>query len=158
MNYNKLLRGYLISSEEKEKIEEYISKVSVQNEKYKDINNLKNILDLGHDNMQKLDNIEVDNKALKIKVKALENKVKEKDTKIKEFNKLINFVAKRLTNPKTKEKYREFVGDLLSHGIFSYTDSAEINNAVKHINEENEKVTKQFYSDNLDKEKDDYEL
>lgn len=98
LNYNKLLRGYLISSEEKEKIEEYISKVSVQNEKYKDINNLKNILDLGHDNMQKLDNIEVDNKALKIKVKALENKVKEKDTKIKELNKLVNHLKESADN------------------------------------------------------------
>ncbi len=59
-NYNKLLRGYVISKEDKDKIDKYIEEVNKQNEKYKDINNLKNILDIGYDSMKRLETVEED--------------------------------------------------------------------------------------------------
>lgn len=53
-----------------------------QNEKYKDINNLKNIINNGYENTQEMGIIKDSNKALTIKAKALENLVKDKDKKI----------------------------------------------------------------------------
>ena len=66
---------------------------------------------------------------------------------------LFNILAERLLNPKTKEKYKEFTGDLFGHGILTYNDSNELDKAQKDIQEEKLKQPKM-----LEKEEDDYEL
>lgn len=176
-NYNKLLRGYVISKEDKDKIDKYIEEVNKQNEKYKDINNLKNILDIGYDSMKRLENVEEDNKALNIKVKALEKQNKEQKKKIIELDKLAEhfkesankfmglyyslkdkfdkFIAERLLNPKTKDKYKEFTGDLFGHGVLTYNDSNEIDKEMKTVQIKEEK---QLYTSKTSKEKEKLEL
>ena len=115
-------------SDKPDKIDNYIAEVNKQNEKYKDINNLKNILDIGYDSMKRLETVEEDNKALNIKVKALEKQNKEQKKKIikldklsehfkksadnfmglyyslkDKFDKFNRFIVERLLDPKTKE-------------------------------------------------------
>ena len=163
LNYSKLSRGYVISKEDKEKIDKYIEEVNKQNEIYKDINNLKNILDMGYDSMKKLETVEEDNKALNIRVKALQKQNKEQKKQLNEldrladhfkqkmdefssmyyslkakFDKFIKFIAERLLNPKTKEKYIEFTGDMFGHGVLTYSDSNEIDNTMKEIRKKQE--------------------
>ena len=162
LKYNKLSGNYVIKKEDKDKIDKYIEEVNKQNEKYKDINNLKNILDIGYDSMKKLETIAEDNKALNIKVEALQKQNKEQKKQIKEldkladhfkeqmdkfaslyynlkakFDKFIKFIAERLLNPKTKEKYKEFTGDMFGHGVLTYNDSNEIDNAIKKYQSNN---------------------
>ena len=73
------------------------------------------------------------------------------------FDKFIRFIAERLLNTKTKEKYKEFTGDLFGHGVLTYNDSYEIDKAQKSILEEKERfIINQ--SKTVEKEKDDYEL
>lgn len=104
------------------------------------------------------------NKALNIKVKALEKQNKEQKKKIIEldklaehfkesadkfmglyyslkdkFDKFIKFIAERLLNPKTKDKYKEFTGDLFGHGILTYNDSNEIDKEMKTVQIKEEK-------------------
>lgn len=180
-NYNKLLRGYVISKEDKDKIDKYIEEVNKQNEKYKDINNLKNILDIGYDSMKRLETVEDDNKALNIKVKALEKQNKEQKKKIIEldklaehfkesadkfmglyynlkdkFDKFIRFIAERLLNPKTKDKYKDFTGDMFGHGVLTYNDYDKIDKTMKVIQKKQKE--KMVYNNKDEKEKDDYEL
>ena len=153
-----------------------------QNEKYKDINNLKNILDIGYDSMKRLETVEEDNKALNIKVKALEKQNKEQKKKIIEldklsehfkesadkfmglyyslkdkFDKFIRFIADRLLNPKTKEKYKEFTGDMFGHGVLTYNDSNELDKTMKNIQDEKEKIVIKAPKV-TEKEKDDFEI
>ena len=52
------------------------------------------------------------------------------------FDKFIRFLAEKLLNTKTKEKYKEFTGDLFGHGILTYHDSNELDKAQKDIQEE----------------------
>ena len=162
LKYSKLSGNYVIKKEDKDKIDKYIEEVNKQNEKYKDINNLKNILDIGYDSMKKLETIAEDNKALNIKVEALQKQNKEQKKQIKEldkladhfkeqmdkfaslyynlkakFDKFIKFIAERLLNPKTKEKYKEFTGDMFGHGVLTYNDSNEIDNAIKKYQSNN---------------------
>ena len=73
------------------------------------------------------------------------------------FDKFIRFLAERLLNPKTKEKYKEFTGDLFGHGVLTYNDSNEIDKAQKEILEEKEKIIIKKPTI-IEKEKDDYEL
>jgi len=181
-NYNKLLRGYVISKEDKDRINKYIEEVNKQNEKYKDINNLKNILDIGYDSMKRLETVEEDNKALNIKVEALEKQSKEQKKKIIEldklsehfkesvdkfmelyysikdkFDKFIRFIAERLLNHKTKKNYKEFTGDMFGHGILTYNDSNGIDKVMIDILEE--KAKKKDTKPKLHEiEKDDFEL
>ena len=130
--------------------------------------------------MKKVETIQEDNKALNIKVKALEKQNKEQKKKIIEldkladhfkesadkfmllyyglkdkFDKFIKFIAERLLNPKTKEKYKDFTGDMFSHGILTYNDSNEIDKAQKSILEEKER---KIYKKPKEESKDDYEL
>lgn len=104
------------------------------------------------------------NKALNIKVKALEKQNKEQKKKIIEldklaehfkesadkfmglyyslkdkFDKFIKFIAERLLNLKTKDKYKEFTGDLFGHGILTYNDSNEIDKEMKTVQIKEEK-------------------
>ena len=182
-NYNKLLRGYVISKEDKDKIDKYIEEVNKQNEKYKDINNIKNILDIGYDSMKKLETIEEDNKALNIKVEALQKQNKEQKKQIKEldkladhfkeqmnkfaslyynlktkFDKFIKFIAGRLLNPKTKEKYKEFTGDMFGQGVLTYNDSNEIDKTMQVIQNEQEIKIVNKQPKLIKKEEDDFEL
>lgn len=182
LKYNKLSGNYVIKKEDKDKIDKYIEEVNKQNEKYKDINNIKNILDIGYDSMKKLETVEEDNKALNIKVEALQKQNKEQKKQIKEldklvdhfkeqmdkfassyynlkakFDKFIKFIAERLLNPKTKEKYKEFTGDMFGHGVLTYNDSNEIDKTMINIKDEKQKT---IYSQEKikEKEKDEYEL
>lgn len=182
LKYNKLSGNYVIKKEDKDKIDKYIEEVNKQNEKYKDINNIKNILDIGYDSMKKLETVEEDNKALNIKVEALQKQNKEQKMQIKEldklvdhfkeqmdkfaslyynlkakFDKFIKFIAERLLNPKTKEKYKEFTGDMFGHGVLTYNDSNEIDKTMINIKDEKQKT---IYSQEKikEKEKDEYEL
>lgn len=120
------------------------------------------------------------NKALNIKVKALEKQNKEQKKKIIEldklaehfkesadkfmglyyslkdkFDKFIKFIAERLLNPKTKDKYKEFTGDLFGHGVLTYNDSNEINKEMKTVQIKEEK---QLYTSKKSKEKEKLEL
>ena len=120
------------------------------------------------------------NKALNIKVKALEKQNKEQKKKIIEldklaehfkesadkfmglyyslkdkFDKFIKFIAERLLNPKTKDKYKEFTGDLFGHGVLTYNDSNEIDKEMKTVQIKEEK---QFYTSKASKEKEKLEL
>ena len=132
--------------------------------------------------MKRLETVKDDNKALNIKVKALEKQNKEQKKKIIEldklsehfkesadkfmglyyslkdkFDKFIRFLAERLLNPKTKEKYKEFTGDLFGHGVLTYNDSNELDKAQKDIQEEKLKP-KSKQPKVIEKEEDDYEL
>ncbi len=183
LKYNKLSGNYVIKKEDKDKIDKYIEEVNKQNEKYKDINNIKNILDIGYDSMKKLETVEEDNKALNIKVEALQKQNNEQKKQIKEldkladhfkeqmdkfaslyynlkakFDKFIKFIAERLLNSKTKEKYKEFTGDMFGHGILTYNDSNEIDKAMVNIQNEKEIKKLQKPQKFIEKEKDDYEL
>lgn len=183
LKYNKLSGNYVIKKEDKDKIDKYIEEVNKQNEKYKDINNLKNILDIGYDSMKKLETVEEDNKALNIKVEALQKQNKEQKKQIKEldkladhfkeqmdkfaslyynlkskFDKFIKFIAERLQNPKTKEKYKEFTGDMFGHGVLTYNDSNEIDKAMQIIQKEQERKRVNKQSQIKEKEYDDFEL
>ena len=71
------------------------------------------------------------------------------------FDKFIRFIAERLLNPKTKEKYKEFTGDLFGHGVLTYNDSNEIDKSIQFI--QKEQVKKTIKQPKI-KEKDDYEL
>lgn len=182
LKYNKLSGNYVIKKEDKDKIDKYIEEVNKQNEKYKDINNLKNILDIGYDSMKKLETVEENNKALNIKVEALQKQNKEQKKQIKEldkladhfkeqmdkfaslyynlkakFDKFIRFIAERLLNPKTKEKYKEFTGDMFGHGVLTYNDSDEIDKAIVNITKDKEKQITNRQKPKA-KERDDYEL
>ncbi len=183
LKYNKLSGNYVIKKEDKDKIDKYIEEVNKQNEKYKDINNIKNILNIGYDSMKKLETVEEDNKALNIKVEALQKQNNEQKKQIKEldkladhfkeqmdkfaslyynlkakFDKFIKFIAERLLNSKTKEKYKEFTGDMFGHGILTYNDSNEIDKAMVNIQNEKEIKKLQKPQKFIEKEKDDYEL
>ncbi len=165
LKYNKLSGNYVIKKEDKDKIDKYIEEVNKQNEKYKDINNIKNILNIGYDSMKKLETVEEDNKALNIKVEALQKQNNEQKKQIKEldkladhfkeqmdkfaslyynlkakFDKFIKFIAERLLNSKTKEKYKEFTGDMFGHGVLTYNDSNEIDIEMEKISEDNKKA------------------
>ena len=121
--------------------------------------------------MKRLETVKDDNKALNIKVKALEKQNKEQKKKINEldkqsehfkestdkfmglyynlkdkFDKFIKFLAERLLNPKTKEKYKEFTGDLFGHDVLTYNDSNEIEKAKEKIIKEQEEKAKQTKS------------
>lgn len=118
--------------------------------------------------MKRLETIEDNNKALNIKVKALEKQSKEQKKKIIEldklaehskesadkfmglyynikdkFDKFIRFLAERLLNPKTKEKYKEFTGDLFGHAVLTYNDSNELEQAKEEIIKEQKKKKNQ---------------
>lgn len=126
---------------------------------------------------------DIHNKALNIKVKALEKQSKEQKKKIIEldklaehfkesadkfmglyynikdkFDKFIRFLAERLLNPKTKEKYKEFTGDLFGHGVLTYNDSNELEQAKEEIIKEQKKKEKLKKITIKEKEKDGYEL
>lgn len=66
------------------------------------------------------------------------------------FDKFIRFIAERLLNPKTKDKYKDFTGDLFGHGVLTYNDSNEIDKAMK-IAQIKEK--KQLYTSKTPKKK-----
>ena len=68
-------------SDKPDKIDNYIAEVNKQNEKYKDINNLKNILDIEYDSMKKIETVEDEKKPLYKKAKALEKQNKEQKRK-----------------------------------------------------------------------------
>lgn len=76
------------------------------------------------------------------------------------FDKFINFLAERLLNPKTKEKYKEFTGDLFGHGILTYNDSNELDKEQESIKHEQEEKTKQKAKKSkiIENEKDDFEI
>lgn len=105
LKQNPITKNYSLSQEEKQNIENYITQVREQNQKYKEINNLKNIINDGYNNMKKLKNVNDENKALNIKLKALENKVKDKDKTIDNL-KNENFSLKSELN-KFKEKFKK---------------------------------------------------
>lgn len=168
---NPITKNYSLSQKEKERIETYIAEVNQQNQKYKEINLLKNIINNGYDNLRELENAKDKNKALNIKVKALEKTVKDKDKKISEleklvdhfkevasaaqtlfysfknkFTKMINHIAKRLTNPQDKYMYQYVKKDFFEHGIINMDDAKQIDNAVKKINKEMEEAAEEFYT------------
>ncbi len=122
---------------------------------------------------------------MNIKVKALEKQNKEQKKKIIELDKLaehfkesadkfmglyynikdkfdrfIRFIAERLLNSKTKDKYKEFTGDMFGHGVLTYNDSNELEKAKEDIIKEREEKANQKPKKlkRKENEKDDYEL
>lgn len=77
------------------------------------------------------------------------------------FDQFIRFLAERLLNPKTKEKYKEFTCDLFGHGVLTYNDSNELEQAkdeiIKEQKEKAKRKPKKIVKE-IEKEEDDYEL
>ena len=75
------------------------------------------------------------------------------------FDKFIKFITERLLNPKTKDKYKEFTGDLFGHGVLTYNDSNELEKAKENIiKEQKVEELKSKKLKVIENEKDDYEL
>ena len=58
------------------------------------------------------------------------------------FDKFIRFIVERLLDPKNKEKYKNFTGDLFGHRILIYNDSNEIDKMKNKILEEKKRINK----------------
>lgn len=156
---------FIISKEQKNKLEEYIDQVDKTTDEYRDVKelsaNLNVITKQARQDSKKIKNLKENNEALQLRVDALSEKVETQEEQIDEyrkdnfnlkyelqelkqlFEKLINFL-KRMFNIKDKQEvYSEVVEDMYKHQII------------------NEKTFDRIISwdDDLDyEENDDYEL
>lgn len=155
---------FIISKEQKNKLEDYIDKVDKTTDDYRDVKelsaNLNIITKQARQDTKRIKNLKENNDALQLRVDSLSEKVETQENQINEyrkdnfnlkyqlqelqllFEKLINFL-KRMFHRKDKEDvYTEVVGDLYDNKIISEKTFDRITDW------DNEK----------DKEKDDYEL
>lgn len=156
--------SYLISKEDKELIEKYVDKVAKTNSEYKSIKelsaSLKNINNNIKNDKSTIKVLKQNNESLELRVKNLTKKVENQKEQIDDlrqdnfnlryqfqqleqlFKRLVNFL-KRMLNRKDKEEvYSEVVDDMYHNQIIN-------ENTYDNI---------LGYNDNLDKEKDDYEI
>lgn len=108
--------------------------------------------------MRYIDEIELDKLAEHFK--ESDDKFMELYCSLKDkFDKFIKFITERLLNPKTKDKYKEFTGDLFGHGVLTYNDSNELEKAKENIiKEQKVEELKSKKLKVIENEKDDYEL
>ena len=155
---------FIISKEQKNKLEDYIDKVDKTADEYRDVKelsaNLNIITKQARQDAKKIKNLRENNEALELRVESLSEKVEIQDNKIKNlksdnfdlkyqlqqlqylFKKLINFLKRMLNRYDKEEAYSEVIGDLYDNQIISEKTFDRITGW------DNEK----------DKEKDDFEL
>ena len=154
---------FLISKEQKDKLENYIDKVDKTTDKYRNVKeltaNLNIITKQARQDSRKIKNLQENNEALELRVDNLKSKVNEQQNKIDElrqdnfnlkyrlqqleqlFKNLIN-LFKRMINRKNKEdSYVEVLEDMRNHKIINTTAYDKV-----------------LGYDEKTKEKDDYEL
>ena len=132
---------YLISSEDKQKIESYIDKIDKVNEEYRSIKELSSSLNsLSQTIKEDKETIKIlteNNKSLELRVSNLTSKNSMQEEKIDElrkdnfnlkyrvqqleefFNKLIKLIKNMFKRNDKKEQYAEFANDLYRHQIIS---------------------------------------
>ena len=132
---------YLISSEEKQKIENYIDKIDKVNEEYRSIKELSSSLNsLSQTIKEDKETIKIlteNNKSLELRVSNLTSKNSMQEEIIDElrkdnfnlkyrvqqleefFNKLIKLIKNMFKRSDKKEQYAEFANDLYRHQIIS---------------------------------------
>ena len=132
---------FIISKEQKNKLEDYIDKVDKTTDEYRDVKelsaNLNIITKQARQNSRRIKNLKESNDALQLRVDTLSEKVETQEKQIDEyrkdnfnlkfqlqelqqlFEKLINFL-KRIFHRKDKEDvYSEVIGDLYDNKIIS---------------------------------------
>ena len=132
---------FIISKEQKNKLEDYIDKVDKTTDEYRDVKklsaNLNIITKQARQDSRKIKNLKESNDALQLRVDSLSEKVETQENQINKlrtdnfnlkyqlqelqqlFEKLINFL-KRMFHRKDKEDvYAEVVGDLYDNQIIS---------------------------------------
>ena len=155
---------FIISKEQKNKLEDYINKVDKTTDEYREVKelsaNLNIITKQARQDSRRIKNLKESNDALQLRVDTLSEKVETQEKQIDEyrkdnfnlkfqlqelqqlFEKLINFL-KRMFHRKDKEDiYAEVVEDMYSHQIISEKTFDRITG----------------WENDYDKEKDDYEL
>jgi len=132
---------FIISKEQKNKLEDYIDKVDKTTDEYRDVKELSANLNIitkhARQDSRRIKNLKESNDALQLRVDSLSEKVETLENQINEyrkdnfnlkyqiqelqqlFEKLINFL-KRMFHRKDKEDvYAEVVGDLYDNQIIS---------------------------------------
>ena len=154
---------FLISKEQKDKLENYIDKVNKTTDKYRDVKelsaNLNIITKQVRQDSRKIKNLQENNEALELRVDNLTLKVNEQQEKIDElrqdnfnlkyrlqqleefFKKLINLFKRMIKRTKKSESYLEVLNDMHDNRIIS-------NDTLDNI----------LNDKNSTKEKDDFEL
>lgn len=132
---------FLISKEQKDKLENYIDKVNKTTDKYKDVKelsaNLNIITKQVRQDSRKIKNLQENNEALELRVDNLTLKVNEQQEKIDElrqdnfnlkyrlqqleefFKKLINLFKRMIKRAKKSEAYLEVLNDMHDNRIIS---------------------------------------
>ncbi len=142
--------NYIITTEDKETIDKYISSVSKSNEEYENIHNLSltftNVDDTLKSKSEQIKTLTENNEALNLRVNTLSKQVDKKNEEISNlksenkylkrtvdvlksiFNNLVNLIQdKFFTND--RKKYFEFAKDLFKYDILSrdkYNDIKEV--------------------------------
>lgn len=133
--------SYLISIEDKQKIESYIDKIDKVNEEYRNIKELSSSLNsLSQTIKEDKETIKIlteNNKSLELRVSNLTSKNSKQEERIDElrkdnfnlkyrvqqleefFNRLIKLIKNMFKRSDKKEQYAEFVNDLYRHQIIS---------------------------------------
>ena len=155
---------FVISKEQKNKLEDYIDKVDKTTDEYRDVKelsaNLNIITKQARQDSRRIKNLKESNDALQLRVDSLSEKVETQEKQIDEyrkdnfnlkyelqelkhlFEKLVNFL-KRMFHRKDKEDvYSEVISDMYNHQIMSEKTFDRITG----------------WDDIKDKEKDDYEI
>ena len=154
---------FLISKEQKDKLENYIDKVDKTTDKYRDVKelsaNLNIITKQARQDSKKIKNLRENNEALELRVDNLTSKVNEQQDKIDKlrqdnfylkyrlqqleqfFKKLVNLFKKMINRKDKEDSYIEVLEDMHDHKIIS-TDTFD--NILGF--------------EDQDKEKDDFEL
>ena len=132
---------FIISKEQKNKLEDYIDKVDKTTDEYRDVKelsaNLNIITKQARQDSRKIKNLKESNDALQLRVDNLSEKVETQEKQINEyrkdnlnlkfqfqelqqlFEKLINFLKRMLHRKDKEDIYAEVVGDLYDNKIIS---------------------------------------
>lgn len=154
---------FLISKEQRDKLENYIDKVNKTTDKYIEVKelsaNLNIITKQARQDARKIKNLQENNEALELRVDNLTSKVNEQQEKIDElkqdnfnlkyrlqqleylFKKLVNFFKRMINKTNKKDSYLEILNDMHDSRIIS-------NDTLDNI----------LNDKNSTKEKDDFEL
>ena len=151
---------FLISKEQKDKLENYIDKVDKTTDKYRDVKelsaNLNIITKQARQDSRKIKNLQENNEALELRVNNLTLKVNEQQEKIDElrqdnfnlkyrlqqfeefFKKLINLFKRMIKRTKKSESYLEVLNDMHDNRIISNDTLDNILNDKNNIKEKDD--------------------
>ena len=151
---------FLISKEQKDKLENYIDKVNKTTDKYRDVKelsaNLNIITKQVRQDLRKIKNLQENNEALELRVDNLTLKVNEQQEKIDElrqdnfnlkyrlqrleefFKKLINLFKRMIKSTKKSESYLEVLNDMHDNRIISNDTLDNILNDKNNIKEKDD--------------------